>query len=284
MPVPQTPAWVTNDEPPPEVILAAVYLGHVDADVGRAWYELALPSLIPMLRSPGNPAVRVSLRASHQDSAGNEIPLRGRQKWADAMQPELLRMYASWNYDGDLARGPIRSAGLTARAHSRPYQSRILTLELAAELAIPEIMTDLCTTVISVLRKIGDQTDLLYGDACDHALRVPDTALGQSLRQDIGEGFLRGYDWVTMCSSTIAKTLGGAAAMRDSGAFTEVIPLAPGGLLLRATPTPREYDTAAVRRVFEALRPALPPGLPRPLDFDTARHLVIEDARRRYPA
>lgn len=39
-----------------------------------------------------------------------------------------------------------------------------------------------------------------------------------------------------------------------------MVPLAAGGLLLRATTKLNDWTPALAARVFEALRPALPPG------------------------
>ena len=76
----------------------------------------------------------------------------------------------------------------------------------------------------------------------------------------------------------MAAAADGAGAMRASGAFAQVIELKAGGLLLRATGTPREYDEADARGVFEVLRPVLPPGKPRPTEFETFQHIVMENA------
>lgn len=52
-----------------------------------------------------------------------------------------------------------------------------------------------------------------------------------------------------------------------TGAFHGVFPLAAGGVVLQATRTVEEYSDDAVRRVFEALHPVLPPEMPQ---FDPA--------------
>jgi hypothetical protein len=48
---------------------------------------------------------------------------------------------------------------------------------------------------------------------------------------------------------------------------------------LRATDAPAGWNDEAVRRVFEAVRPALPPGQPRQLQFETITNVVMIDAR-----
>ena len=76
---------------------------------------------------------------------------------------------------------------------------------------------------------------------------------------------LRGYSWVTVVAAELAGRLGGAEALRASGAFYEVSELRDGVLWLRATPTINDFTGKRVRRVFDALAPVLLPGLaPRP--------------------
>ena len=50
-------------------------------------------------------------------------------------------------------------------------------------------------------------------------------------------------------------------------------------LLLRATEDPAGWTEEAARRVFDAVRPVLPPGQPRPLQYKTTTNVVMTDAR-----
>ena len=77
---------------------------------------------------------------------------------------------------------------------------------------------------------------------------------------------LRGYSWVTVVAREPAARLGGADAMRASGAFSSVEELPHGGLWLQATERYEEYDRNAVERVFRAVAPILPD--PRPENFE----------------
>src|SRR5262249_26331412 len=95
---------------------------------------------------------------------------------------------------------------------------------------------------------------------------------------DQGREFLRGYSWVTICPREIAERLGGADALRQTEAFVDVRALQDGGVFLGATPTIGEYDDAAMRKVFRALGPVLPPGMPkRQVGWENLR-VVYEDA------
>jgi len=73
---------------------------------------------------------------------------------------------------------------------------------------------------------------------------------------------LRGYDWLTICPQELADRVGGAAGLAASGAFHEVAQLAGGGVWLLATADYRDYDEETMDRVFRALAPLLPAGLP----------------------
>ncbi|GAA1559274.1 hypothetical protein GCM10009741_75370 [Kribbella lupini] len=92
---------------------------------------------------------------------------------------------------------------------------------------------------------------------------------------------LRGYSCVTVCPPALVERLGGVGALEASGAFVEVRSLQGGGASLRATETFEAYDDDAVMRVFKALAPVLPAGVP---DAPSARstrkrvRLVYEDA------
>jgi hypothetical protein len=77
--------------------------------------------------------------------------------------------------------------------------------------------------------------------------------------------YLRGYSWVTVVAQELLPRLGGIDRLRDTGAFVDVRPLAAGGVWLQATADYRDFDDAALVRVFEAVAPALRPGLPRDL-------------------
>ncbi|MFF2525688.1 hypothetical protein [Streptomyces liangshanensis] len=90
------------------------------------------------------------------------------------------------------------------------------------------------------------------------------------------DSVLRGYSWVTVCSAGVARRLGGPESLSDSPAFTRVVPLKGGGVLLQATDDIREYGPERVAAVFDRLRPALPPGTPTPAYTDRAPRLAFK--------
>jgi hypothetical protein len=127
--------------------------------------------------------------------------------------------------------------------------------------------------------------DPVYGEVLVNWIpHSPHAALDELLSRKVvtsledGRRMLRGYEWVTVCPAQIATTLGGAKALRASGAFVEVTELGTGGLLLRATEDPADWTEEAARRVFEAVRLVLPPGQPQQPEFETITHVVMADA------
>lgn len=96
-----------------------------------------------------------------------------------------------------------------------------------------------------------------------------DCVLNRRVRDSVREAraFLRGYSWITVCPEELSVRLGGPGALAATGAFHRVVPLSAGGVVLQATETVAAYTDEAVRGVFEALHPVLPPGVPQ---FDPA--------------
>jgi hypothetical protein len=89
----------------------------------------------------------------------------------------------------------------------------------------------------------------------------------------------RDYGWLTVLAEELGDRLGGLPALRASGAFAQVERLAAGGYWLLATPTWDEYGWPEAQRVFEALAPVLPPGVPQTTQ---ERILVVGEQPRRW--
>lgn len=273
MGVARAPSWVLNGGPPPPVLWAVVNLDTADLEIAQLWHDLAEAALGPMIRPAGAPRFRRSHTGRHT------VKVR-RRSWADMMHPSLEDAYATWGYGDDPPHGPVDNVRLNAWRHDGPY----LQLSLALTLVDPSVMPAVADAVIGLMRAIGDRVDPGYGEIADRVRMGPSTDLDYALGRDDEDSLrdsrrhLRGYGWVTICPAVVAVALGGAAAMRDSGAFTEVVELATGGLLLRATRTTFDYDDDAVRRVFEAVRRVLPPGVPEQPQYETLPHLILEDA------
>jgi hypothetical protein len=110
--------------------------------------------------------------------------------------------------------------------------------------------------------------------AFGHISYVSDSPAGQTeledrLRRRVRDSlhawdrYLRGYSWVTVVPAVLAGRVGGAAGLPEAGAFVTVEELPAGGVWLEAASRWSEYRGERVERVFEALAPLLPPGMPR---------------------
>ncbi|GAA3246994.1 hypothetical protein ACFO1B_51030 [Dactylosporangium siamense] len=91
-----------------------------------------------------------------------------------------------------------------------------------------------------------------------------DSATRDTIRRTSPRERLKGYSWITVIPGEVAARLGGAAGLRASGAFHEVVALPAGGIWAQATARLADYDHAAARRAFDVLRSVLPPGWPMP--------------------
>jgi hypothetical protein len=107
-----------------------------------------------------------------------------------------------------------------------------------------------------------------------------EAGLRRSRRKSLRESrsYLRGYSWVTGVPSELAARLGGRQGLAATGAFHRVEELRSGGLLLQASETLEGYSDHAMRGVFTALAPVLPPGIPREDPAHPEMRLVLEDA------
>jgi hypothetical protein len=174
---------------------------------------------------------------------------------------------------------------LRATVQRVPDAEDWLTLSLSMQesrLARPEVQRSL----LSFVRSVADRVNPSFG-RCEYEeprtaveltvgppWRLPEDTIPNSRRT------LRGYSWLTICPQELADRLGGVDALRATGAFHEVEQLAAGGVWLLATADYRDYDQAVVERVFEAVAPVLPPGMPRRLDRDDRppNRVAVRDA------
>lgn len=138
-----------------------------------------------------------------------------------------------------------------------------------------------------VVRELADMVDVSYGQIGVDFVFHGEAPLDGLLRRRgviksvrLAREVLRGYSWVTICPPELAGRLGGVSGMVDSGAFATVKELTHGGLWLQATPDAAAYDQAAVWRVFKALAPMLPTGMPRadPARPDRRPQIAWDDA------
>jgi uncharacterized protein YndB with AHSA1/START domain len=165
-------------------------------------------------------------------------------------------------------------------------------VQLAARGFLPDGEADLSRPEVSdrwagVVREVAAAADVTFGYVGDGGGTNHGTALEDGLRsirrldgeRDAGRRYLRSYSWITVCSQPVGERLGGAEAVTASGAFARVEQLPKGGLWLQATSRFGDYDLAAMRRVFVAVAPVLPDGVPQPDPMESKRYgLVWENA------
>jgi hypothetical protein len=73
---------------------------------------------------------------------------------------------------------------------------------------------------------------------------------------------LRGYGWLTVLAQQLADRVGGADALRATGAFSQVRQLQRGGVGLLVTDNLQDYTEQTAEPAFRVLAPLLPPGEP----------------------
>jgi hypothetical protein len=71
---------------------------------------------------------------------------------------------------------------------------------------------------------------------------------------------LQDYCWATIVPAELVRRLGGATALRGSGAFCDVSELPDGSVWLRVTPTINEFTGERITAVFRTLAPVLLTG------------------------
>ncbi|MEV1285580.1 hypothetical protein [Micromonospora sp. NPDC049679] len=281
------PSWMQVDEPEPEPDLATLVLyvdgaGHVShiAPLLQLWHDEACRLLLPFAQPAGAPEPTTSFTAFDERAVG-----RGRRRrpprWADGLTEELGQLSAHWY---DVAPG---AAELDLHV-TRFGGGRHLKLQASVGFAqrshlVPRVVSAL----IELARRMAEVADLAYGEMLRSAGNpAPATLLDAALRRDPDESadasrcFVRGYEWVTVCPKELTCRLGGADALRASGAFAEVLPLSRGAVLLRATERPEDYRGERVAAVFRALAPVLPAGQPRQLPEHDFSRVVFADAHQ----
>ncbi len=86
---------------------------------------------------------------------------------------------------------------------------------------------------------------------------------------------LQDYCWATIIPAELTRRLGGASALRRSGAFCDVSELPDGSVWLRATPTINEFTGDKIAAVFRTLAPVLHTGR---TEFDFGYRRLVENA------
>jgi hypothetical protein len=178
-----------------------------------------------------------------------------------------------------LFRGEVRIARLLVAllGESGRYLMRDYQVEVTASLPAASANTLLLAMdfpprrldpdVVAAWRAWVDEHEVTFG-VIDRAVGDVETVLEKCL-PDLGYSLmpqvrrlLRGYGWLTIASPEVGERLGGVDALRGTGAFAEVARTRSGSYWLQATTDPHAYGMAEAERVFRAVAPVLPPGMP----------------------
>jgi len=147
------------------------------------------------------------------------------------------------------------------------------------DLRRPAVPAGWASLVRDVAARAGEAFAVVSDDAYNGEVGLQQ-CLPVAARKGTGASrdLLRGYSWVTICPQPISDRLGGVRALAGTGAFWAVAELPSGDTWLQATEHFGDYDDAAVIRVFDALAPVLPAGLPSPGLVEKLRyHLAWRD-------
>ena len=295
-------AWLPSDE---EFVEAAGWwLAEASRLLaGPVWGQMVASAPMVRLGSDGFP------RGVPGDVAAT-LSVLPQPPWTGGEDSVMIRPYSPANIEwmlGELVQRPLSTefelVGLDADGEPHETTSetllvRVMVLEdtqewvqFTAGIVSPLPGGDLRQPAASsrwaeVCQTMAQRVDVSFGHVCDDDSGRGQTPLdemlfrgGRILSITKGREVLRGYSWVTVVPAGLAQKLGGAQAMRASGAFAVVDELPFGGLWLQATRYFAEYDPAAVHRVFRALAPVLPAGQAKPKPFDERpRRLIWDDA------
>lgn len=280
------PMFAESTGPDPDFVTCLLYLDCGD-EMARLrpllayWYDETCRSLLPHLRPAGAPEPMMSLSV-YERTADGRPRRRKPRSWDEGLTADLHQLSVHWS---DTAASSIASE-LDLYVF-RFGSGRHVKLQISVGFqdrpgGLARVLPDL----VDLMRRVGDVTDPTYGEIVVNAETLApatmlDGALSRPIAVSAGESRdrLRGYEWVTICPTELAVRLGGAAALRATGAFAEVVPLAHGGLLLRATADPDSYRDARLSAVHRALASVLPAGQPGDLAGHDLSRVVPLDAR-----
>ncbi|MFE6482471.1 hypothetical protein ACFVGN_05960 [Streptomyces sp. NPDC057757] len=252
-------------------------------DAFARWFRAAVDSFFPDPSAFTDSSILVD---ELFEGGGEELRTKGVWDNWPALE-ESLRRYPFWS---DLTfHSPVDheydTIDVVGRVNGTYLRSDGSYAALSVGTAAGERIGDpeFCTRIVDFLAEALDGTDpafvrveyLNFSDTTDLEAGLR-RARRKSLRES--RSYLRGYAWVTGVPSELVARLGGREGLAATGAFYRVEELSSGGLLLQATETLAGYSDHAMRGIFTALAPVLPPGIPHEDPAHPEMRLVLEDA------
>lgn len=280
------PMFAESTGPDPDFATCLLYLDCGD-DLARLrpllayWYDETCRSLLPYLRPAGAPEPMMSLSVYERTADGR--PRRRKPRtWDEGLSTHLHKLSVHWSDAIATSLASELDLYVFRFAEGRHVKLQVSVGFQNRPGGLSRVLPDL----VDLMRRVADVTDPTYGEIVVNAETLApatmlDGALSRPTAQSAGDSRrrLRGYEWVTVCPTELAARLGGAEALRATGAFVEVVPLAHGGLLLRATVEPDAFQDARLQAVHRALAPVLPVGQPHDLPGHDLSRIVPIDAR-----
>lgn len=237
-----------------------------------SWYGSALSGPLKDLVEQERRGATFTMANSRADERTEEREYQPLSTAWTAMRQELLREPARAHVL--FMRRPLgrpfvhlRSANIGSRPPNMGAQ--LLLGDAMGELDDPRFCADAVRFLVAALDAVNPAFAWMGVDGPATDDTNLDCVLNRRVRDSVREArkLLRGYSWTTVCPEELSVRLGGPGALAATGAFHRVVPLSAGGVVLQATETAAAYTDEAVRGVFEALHPVLPPGVPQ---FDPA--------------
>jgi hypothetical protein len=256
------------------------------AAVARSWFDAVYQVLFPELWQQvddGDPRFDVSIGVRRTWEERPEVRTYRPKRWAEVLaglssRPAVVTLLVR-AADSDQGPAMVRANLEPATTDGQVVRVQVDAIQAESQAGDP----DYCQRWVDFLATALESADPDFAMATvDNATIM--TSLEMALRRSMLDGIrdsrhaLRGYSWLTVCPEELSNQLGGVDGLSSSGAFAEVRHLTGGGTLLRATQTLAEFDVTALRRVFRALAPVLPPGTPYPMPGYEDLSVVYEDA------
>jgi hypothetical protein len=253
------------------VVRAVVYLdldgsGNRAAKVGRTWFGqwLALAAPLADLVSRGGDGAMLHMADEESPIAAAPYSEEGWRQLLDRLDEDPHSLAIDLDSDGPDERLLFRSLNMRRKAWSTPTR-RYAALTFEGRVGGWTDLALASDRIFAAFLAACGEADPVYGEASLDGEPVGpwtmlDHALGRSWEESLDEARerLRGVGWATVCPGELASAMGGADALRATGAFTGVTELPSGAVVARTVDSATGHDRDAARRAAEALAKILP--------------------------